>query len=120
MKYAAAASTSDETVLANATPEEMGEVMAAYHAFGEAAGERDRRRRGAAADRDGDHRARARRRDAPHRRPVRRDQEQLGGFYVVDVDSLDEALEIGGEDPRRRDGLASRSAPSWIYDGGGA
>ena len=37
--------------------------------------------------------------------PFAETKEQLGGFYLVDCDDLDEALALGGQDPGRRDRL---------------
>ena len=72
---------------------------------GAARGRRDAGRRRAAADHDRHHRARRRRRAARHRRPVRRDaSEQLGGYYLLDVADLDEAIKWAHKCPGARTG----------------
>ena len=73
-------------------------------------GRRDARRRRAAADELRDDGARARRRAARDRRPVRRDQGELGGYYLIDVPDLDAALDVGLEDPERRARLGRGAA----------
>ena len=40
----------------------------------------------------------------------------LGGYYLIDVDSLDEALDVGGEDPVRPLRPRSRFARSWMRE----
>ena len=73
----------DETLWADSTPEEMAVTMAGHEAFSQATESEGILRGGEALEptaaattvrvRDGD--------DA-HRRPLRRDAEQLGGFYI--------------------------------------
>ena len=58
-------------------------------------------RRGAAGHRDGDDRAVRDGERLLTDGPFAETREQLGGFYVIEAGSLDEALELGGEDPRR-------------------
>ena len=51
---------------------------------------------------NGDHRARAGRQDARATDgPFAETKEQLGGYYLIEAKDLDEAIEMGGADPRR-------------------
>ena len=53
-----------------------------------------------------------RRRDADHRRPVRRrPRKRVGGFYLVEADDLDEAIEIAAQIPAARLGGAVEIRP---------
>lgn len=98
MQYALLIYT-DETVDANATPQEQEAVMAAYYAFGEefkekiAGGEAlmptnsattVRLRDGKTLSTDG---------------PFAETKEQLGGFYLVNANDLDEAIQIASNIP---------------------
>jgi hypothetical protein len=95
----------DETFWDRLSPEEMGEVMAGYGRFGETAGPRIqsgealhptatatsvRVRTGERLLTDG---------------PFAETAEQLGGFYVVDVGSLDEAVELAAQIPGAASGV---------------
>ena len=75
--------------------------------YGQGAGRRRRvhRRRGPAAERHGDHRERR----ASGERivtdgPFAETKEQLGGFYLIECEDLDEAHRVGQEDPGRASG----------------
>jgi hypothetical protein len=89
----------DETQWSDATPEQMAAVMAAYNAFGEEAGgvilggeglqptssaTTVRVRDGERVLSDG---------------PFAETKEQLGGFYLLECDSLDEAIEWAAKIP---------------------
>ena len=89
----------DETQWSDATPEQMAEVMAAYNAFGQEAGDiilggeglqptssatTVRVRDGERVLSDG---------------PFAETKEQLGGFYLLECDSLDEAIEWAAKIP---------------------
>jgi len=89
----------DETHWSTATPEQMAQVMAAYNAFGEEAGgvilggegleptssaTTVRVRDGERVLSDG---------------PFAETKEQLGGFYLLECDSLDEAIEWAAKIP---------------------
>ena len=92
---------SDESGFADATPENVRQVMAAYEAFGRDASEAGvmlggeglqpsgtattvRVRDGETITSDG---------------PFAETREQLGGYYVLDCDSLDEAVAIAAKIP---------------------
>ena|SRR5690349_12145033 len=51
------------------------------------------------ADLDGDVHPCSRRRDADHRRPFAETKEVLGGYYLIDVETIDEALEWAAKIP---------------------
>jgi hypothetical protein len=82
----------DESQWSNATPEQMGEVMAAYNAFGEEAAGVIRGGEGLEPTssattvrvRDGER--------VLSDGPFAETKEQLGGFYLLECDSLDEAI----------------------------
>jgi len=91
----------DEAADANAGPEEWQAVMEAHNAFGAEARERGmnpqgdalqptstattvRRRNGALTTTDG---------------PFAETREQLGGFYILECQNLDEAIEMAGKLP---------------------
>ena len=98
----------DESQFADATPEQMSEMLAAYGAFGEEAGDvilggeglqptstatTVRVRDGERMLTDG---------------PFAETKEQLGGFYLLECNSLDEAIEWTACSGASRDG---RSQP---------
>ena len=109
----------DESQMTNATPEQMNEMLAAYGAFGEEAGDvilggeglqptstatTVRVRDGERMLTDG---------------PFAETKEQLGGFYLLECNSLDEAIEWASKIP----GAASGSVevrPVMNYEGAGA
>ena len=89
----------DETFWQTASPQQLGEIMAGYARFGEEAGERIGG--GAAlhptatattvAVRDGERMLT----DGPFAET----REQLGGFYLLEASSLDEALDLAARIP---------------------
>ena len=96
----------DETTWNDVTPEQSAQVMEAYGAFGEAAKEAGvllggeglqptstattvRVRDGEALTTDG---------------PFAETREQLGGYFLVDANDLDEAIAIAGRIPMARSG----------------
>src|SRR3954462_12938824 len=89
----------DETLMPAKPPEEMGKMMDGYRAFGE---------RNAESIRGGDAlhptatSTTVRVRDGERMLtdgPFAETREQLGGFYIVEVDSLDEALDLAAKIP---------------------
>jgi hypothetical protein len=105
----------DETQWSDATPEQMGAVMAAYNAFGEEAGgvilggeglqptssaTTVRVRDGERVLSDG---------------PFAETKEQLGGYFLVDVEDLDAAIEAASRIPTARAGSIEVRP---IHDGG--
>ena len=105
----------DEGNWANITPQEAGEIMDAYNAFGEEAGERilagDGLQPTATATtvrvRDGER--------LLTDGPFAETKEQLGGFYVVDASSLDEALDLAAKIPGAKKGSVE-VRPVMIYE----
>jgi len=105
----------EESQWSNATPEQMGEVMAAYNAFGEEAagvilGGEGLEPTSAATTvrvRDGER--------LLSDGPFAETKEQLGGFYLLECGSLDEAIDWAAKIP----GAASGSVevrPVMNYD----
>ena len=91
----------DESQWINATPEEMGAVMAAYNAFTEGA-----RAAGVVAGGEGleptSSATTIRVRDGERvlsDGPFAETKEQLGGYYLLECDSLDEAIEWAAKIP---------------------
>src|SRR6476619_8471210 len=89
----------DETQWSDATPEQMGAVMAAYNAFGDEA-----RAAGGMAGGEGleptSSATTVRVRDGERvlsDGPFAETKEQLGGFYLLECDSLDEAIGWAGK-----------------------
>jgi hypothetical protein len=115
MKYALLIYT-DESSWADMTPEQSGQVMAAYGRFGEEAGERilagDGLQGTATATtvrvRDGERLLTA--------GPFAETREQLGGFYVIEAGSLDEALDWAAKVPGAQTGCVE-VRPVMIYEG---
>ena len=89
----------DESAWADATPEDSAQVMAAYNRFGEEAGDRilagDGLQGTATATtvrvRDGER--------LLTDGPFAETREQLGGYYVIEAGSLDEALDWAAKIP---------------------
>ncbi len=94
----------DESQLGDVTPEQTNEMMAAYGAFGEEAGERIlggeglqptstattvRVRDGEVLTSDG---------------PFAETKEQMAGFYLVDCKDLDEAIDVASKIPGAQHG----------------
>ena len=111
----------EESQWSNATPEQMSAVMEAYGAFGEEAGQAGVILAGEGLEptsaattvrvRDGERMLT----DGPFAET----KEQLGGFYLLECNSLDEAIEWASKIP----GAASGSVevrPVMNYEGAGA
>ncbi len=84
----------DETFWNRMSPQELGEMMAGYQRFGESAGERIG---GGAALHPTATATTLRLRDGERLLtdgPFAETREQLGGFYLLEAGSLDEALEV--------------------------
>ena len=89
----------DETQWSDATPEQMAQVMAAYNAFGEEAGDVIQGGEGLQPTssattvrvRDGER--------VLSDGPFAETKEQLGGFYLLECDSLDQAIEWAAKIP---------------------
>ena len=109
----------EEGQWSDATPEQMSEVMAAYGAFGEEAGDvilggegleptsaatTVRVRDGERVLSDG---------------PFAETKEQLGGFYLLECDSLDEAIDWAAKIPGASTGSVE-VRPVMNYEGGGS
>jgi hypothetical protein len=109
----------DESRLADATPEQMNETLEAYGAFGTEAGDvilggeglqptstatTVRVRDGERMLTDG---------------PFAETKEQLGGFYLLECDSLDEAIEWAAKIPGAQFGSVE-VRPVMNYEGTGA
>ena len=109
----------DESQMSSATPEQVSEVLAAYGAFGEEAGDvilggeglqptstatTVRVRNGERMLTDG---------------PFAETKEQLGGFYLLECNSLDEAIEWAAKIPGARFGSVE-VRPVMNYEGTGS
>jgi hypothetical protein len=91
----------EESEWTNATPEQMAQVMAAYNAFSEEAGAAGVILGGEGLEptsaattvrvRDGER--------VLSDGPFAETKEQLGGYYLLECDDLDEALELAGRIP---------------------
>jgi hypothetical protein len=108
----------DESQMSSATPEQVSEVLAAYGAFGEEAGDvilggeglqptstatTVRVRNGERMLTDG---------------PFAETKEQLGGFYLLECNSLDEAIEWAAKIPGAQSGSVE-VRPVMNYEGSG-
>jgi hypothetical protein len=109
----------DETQMGSATPEQMNEMLAAYGAFGEEAGDvilggeglqptstatTVRVRDGERMLTDG---------------PFAETKEQLGGFYLLECNSLDEAIDWAAKIPGAQFGSVE-VRPVMNYEGAGS
>jgi len=109
----------DESQMANSTPEQMNEMLAAYGAFGEEAGDvilggeglqptstatTVRVRDGKRMLTDG---------------PFAETKEQLGGFYLLECNSLDEAIDWAAKIPGAQFGSVE-VRPVMNYEGAGS
>jgi hypothetical protein len=108
----------DETLERDAPPEEIGRTMAAWQAFDEAA-----REAGVLLACEGleDSAAATTVRVSSGRRhvtdgPFIETKEQLGGFVLLEVRDLDEALEWAERTPWNGDGCATEIRPFMDYD----
>ncbi len=89
----------DETFWNQMSPQELGDMMAGYQRFGETAGERIG---GGAALHPTATATTLRLRDGERLLtdgPFAETREQLGGFYLLEAGSLDEALEFAAQIP---------------------
>jgi hypothetical protein len=89
----------DESQMANVTPEQINEVMEAYGAFGEEAGNAILAGEGLQPTSTA---TTVRVRDGERMLtdgPFAETKEQLGGFYLLDCNSLDEAIELAAKIP---------------------
>ena len=89
----------DETFWSRMSPQELGEMMAGYQRFGETAGER---LGGGAALHPTATATTLRVRDGERLLtdgPFAETREQLGGFYLLEAGSLDEALDFAAQIP---------------------
>ena len=89
----------DETFWSRMSPQELGEMMAGYQRFGETAGERIG---GGAALHPTATATTLRVRDGERLLtdgPFAETHEQLGGFYLLEAGSLDEALDFAAKIP---------------------
>ncbi len=89
----------DESAWADATPEDSAQVMAAYNRFGEEAGDRIAAGEGLQGTATA---TTVRVRDGERLLtdgPFAETREQLGGFYVIEAGSLDEAIEWAAKVP---------------------
>jgi hypothetical protein len=89
----------DETTMPAKPPEEVGQMMAGYRAFGERNAEKIR---GGDALHPTATATTVRVRDGERMLidgPFAETREQLGGFYIIEAGSLDEALDIASEIP---------------------
>jgi hypothetical protein len=111
----------DESQWSSVTPEQMNEVMEAYGAFSEEAGQAGVILAGEGLEptssattvrvRDGERMLT----DGPFAET----KEQLGGFYLLECDSLDEAIEWASKIPGATSGSVE-VRPVMNYDGAGA
>src|SRR5215213_8730911 len=95
----------DETFWNSLPPEEIGRIMEGYGRFGQEAGERIT---GGEALHPTATATSVRVRDGERLLtdgPFAETREQLGGFYLVDVDSLDEAIEAASKIPGASSGV---------------
>jgi len=111
----------DESQLADATPEQISQVMAAYGAFSEEAGQA-----GVVLGGEGLEPTSAattvRVRDGERMLtdgPFAETKEQLGGFYLLECGSLDEAIEWASKIPGASSGSVE-VRPVMNYEGAGA
>jgi hypothetical protein len=108
----------DETSMPAKPPEDVGRMMAGYRAFGERNAERIR---GGDALHPTATATTVRVRDGERMLtdgPFAETREQLGGFYVVEAGSLDEAIVIAAEIPGARSGCVE-VRPVMQFDGEG-
>jgi hypothetical protein len=112
----------DESQWGNATPEQISEVMAAYGAFGEEAGQAGVILAGEGLEptsaattvrvRDGER--------VLSDGPFAETKEQLGGFYLLECDSLDEAIDWAAKIPGASTGSVEvRPVMNYEQAGGG-
>jgi hypothetical protein len=109
----------DESFWQSTPPEKMAEIMAGYQAFGEEAGERIK---GGEALQPTATATSVRVRDGERLLtdgPFAETREQLGGFYVVEAGSLDEAIALAAKIPGAATGCVE-VRPVMVFDESGA
>ncbi len=109
----------DESQFGEATPEQMNEMLAAYGAFGEEAGDRILGGEGLQPTSTA---TTVRVRDGERMLtdgPFAETKEQLGGFYLLECNSLDEAIDWAAKIPGARYGSVE-VRPVMNYEGSGA
>ena len=93
----------NERVMNDMPPEEQGRVFAEYHAFTEGIVKSVRVKDGKVVTTDG---------------PFAETKEQLGGYYLIDAEDLDEAVAIAARIPAARVGTVE-VRPVMVFDQGG-
>jgi hypothetical protein len=109
----------DESQMADVTPEQVNQVMEAYGAFGRDAGERVLGGEGLQPSSTA---TTVRVRDGERMLtdgPFAETKEQLGGFYLLECGSLDEAIEWAAKIPGAQFGSVE-VRPIMDYEGSGA
>jgi hypothetical protein len=109
----------DESQMANVTPEQVNEVLEAYGAFGQEAGEAILAGEGLQPTSTA---TTVRVRDGERMLtdgPFAETKEQLGGFYLLECNSLDEAIELAAKIPGAQSGSVE-VRPVMNYEGAGA
>ena len=109
----------DESQMASATPEQVNEMLEAYGAFGQEAGDAILGGEGLQPTSTA---TTVRVRDGERMLtdgPFAETKEQLGGFYLLECNSLDEAIELAAKIPGARFGSVE-VRPVMNYDGAGA
>ena len=109
----------DESQMAGATPEQVNEMLEAYGAFGQEAGDAIAAGEGLQPTSTA---TTVRVRDGERLLtdgPFAETKEQLGGFYLLECDSLDEAIEWAAKIPGARFGSVE-VRPVMNYEGAGA
>jgi hypothetical protein len=109
----------DESQMANVTPEQASEMMEAYGAFGQEAGNAILAGEGLQPTSTA---TTVRVRDGERMLtdgPFAETKEQLGGFYLLECNSLDEAIELAAKIPGARFGSVE-VRPVMNYEGAGA
>jgi hypothetical protein len=109
----------DESQMANLTPEQGSEMMEAYGAFGEEAGDAILAGEGLQPTSTA---TTVRVRDGERMLtdgPFAETKEQLGGFYLLECGSLDEAIELAAKIPGAQSGSVE-VRPVMNYEGTGS
>ena len=109
----------DESQMTNATPEQANEMLEAYGAFGQEAGDAILAGEGLQPTSTA---TTVRVRDGERMLtdgPFAETKEQLGGFYLLECNSLDEAIELAAKIPGAQYGSVE-VWPVMNYDGAGA
>jgi len=109
----------DESQLANLTPEQGSQMMEAYGAFGEQAGDAILAGEGLQPTSTA---TTVRVRDGERMLtdgPFAETKEQLGGFYLLECGSLDEAIDLAAKIPGAQSGSVE-VRPVMNYEGAGA